>query len=103
MLGQSGVKIYGRLPFSNVSRAACECLKKAAKDQGYPVVEDRGSYSKDGYTVRWDYDANARRLVLQCTDAPWNVPCFVINAAIHLSLSLTGCLRGKATTGDTSR
>jgi hypothetical protein len=69
--------------FNNVNASVWNCLVQKAAGYGITISGDSGEASKDGFTVRWDYDPNSGTLQLQCTDSPWWAPCSTINGKIH--------------------
>jgi hypothetical protein len=69
--------------FDNVSQSVFNCLVQMAGSYGITISGNSGEASKDGFTVRWDYDPTAQTLQLQCTDSPWWAPCSTINGKIH--------------------
>jgi hypothetical protein len=53
-----------------------------AQNAGVAIAGNAGEASKDGITIRWQYDPRSQVLELQCTDSPAFVPCALINARI---------------------
>ncbi len=41
-----------------------------------------GQTSYSGFSLRWDYNPEAKTLAVQCTDSPMLVPCSLINGKI---------------------
>ncbi len=69
--------------FSQVTQEQFGCLVEKAAQAGLPLAGNAGQGSKSGFTVAWQYDPVAQTLEIQCLDAPFLVPCSVINAKIH--------------------
>lgn len=65
--------------FNNINEAAWNRLLQRAGDFGVTIAGHNGESSRDGFTIRWDYDPTAHVLQLQCTDSPWWAPCAMIN------------------------
>jgi len=66
--------------FSNVTPAQFDCLSQKASAAGINIS---GNASQDGITVEWTFDPEATTLSIQCTAAPFYVPCATINAKIN--------------------
>ena len=50
-----------------------------------------GVASHSGVTIRWNYDAAAKTLIVQCTESPALLPCAFINSRIKEAVaSITG-------------
>lgn len=71
-----------KLSYNNVTEAAWNCGKQKAASYGVQIDSNKGSVSKSGFTIAWNYDPAAKTVCIQCTDSPMLVPCFVINNAI---------------------
>jgi hypothetical protein len=69
--------------FDNVSETVFNCLVQKAATFGIVISSNSGEATKDGFTVRWDYNPGAQTIQLQCTDGPWWAPCSTINGKIH--------------------
>jgi hypothetical protein len=69
--------------FSGVTQARFDCLVQKAAAAGIAIAGDVGQASKDGITIRWQFDPAGQTLELQCTDSPFFLPCGTINAKIH--------------------
>jgi hypothetical protein len=68
--------------FSNVTPAQFDCLSQKASAAGINISGNTGTASQDGITVEWTFDPAATTLTIQCTSAPFYVPCAMINAKI---------------------
>jgi len=64
-------------------------MTQAAQDAGITISGNVGEASKAGITIRWQYDPGSQVLELQCTEAPFFVPCATINA--RLQSLVDGC------------
>ena len=70
--------------FNGITQARFNCLVlKAKATTGIEITGNSGSASKNGITIRWQFDPVGKTLELQCTDSPVLVPCGVINGKIH--------------------
>jgi hypothetical protein len=69
--------------FSAITQARFDCLVLKAQASGITITGNSGEASKDGVTIRWEFDPTGQTLELQCTDAPFFVPCGMINGKIN--------------------
>jgi hypothetical protein len=69
--------------FSGVSQGHFDCLVKKAEAFGISISGNVGEASKDGITVRWQFDPAGQTLELQCTGSPFFLSCGTINGKIH--------------------
>jgi hypothetical protein len=69
--------------FAGVSPAQFTCLIQKASSSGITISGDEGQATRDGITVRWKFAPATGILELQCTDAPFFVPCDAINGRIQ--------------------
>jgi len=76
--------------FSSVTQAQFDCLLKKAAENNLPMNGFSGKASQSGFTVSWTYNAANQTLDIQCLEAPFLVPCSVINGRIHDMVE--GCL-----------
>jgi hypothetical protein len=44
---------------------------------------NQGEITRDGVTIRWLFDPTRQILEIQCTDAPFLVPCSTVNGRIQ--------------------
>jgi hypothetical protein len=56
--------------FTGVSRETFACLQGKAADQGITMEGRKGSGSKDGITVMWDYEADNYTLLTPFESEP---------------------------------
>jgi hypothetical protein len=72
------------LTYNNVSPDAWQAIKGAvAANFAADISADIGSSSTQGFTIQWQYTADARVLNIQCTDSPFFAPCSMINGKIN--------------------
>lgn len=71
------------LSYNNVNPTAWTACVNAAAQYGVTINTNAGSAVKDGFTIAWNYDANAQTLSVQCTDSPFWAPCSTINSKIN--------------------
>lgn len=76
--------------FTGVGPAVFACLQSKGAAGGVPMAGATGQATTMGVTVRWDYDATAETLVLECTDAPFFVPCSTVTE--RLKSLVEGCM-----------
>jgi hypothetical protein len=69
--------------FTNITPAQFDCLSQKASVAGINISGYAGSASQDGITVEWNFDPTAATLSIQCTAAPFYVPCATINSKIN--------------------
>lgn len=75
--------------FTGISQDRFDCLTQAAQNTGVAIAGNGGEASKDGITIRWQYDPASQVLELQCTGSPAFIPCGLINARIQAMVD--GC------------
>jgi hypothetical protein len=68
-----------RLAFRGITRAIFACLLKKASESGIHVVSPAGETVKDGTRIRWNYDADAELLEVECVSAPFWISSAQIN------------------------
>lgn len=78
--------------FHNVSADAWDGLKGLLTSQGYPIVDDAGSISDQGFTLEWVYSPAQQELAITCTKSPGWVSCSVVNWRICDYLERSGYL-----------
>lgn len=59
------------------------CLLTKARAAGIAITATSGTSSKDGITIEWAFDPAAQTLSIQCTAAPFFIPCETINTTIQ--------------------
>lgn len=69
--------------FGGFTSEQFDCLLGKAQAAGINISGDVGSASKDGITIAWAFDPGAQTLTIQCTAAPFFVPCGTINSRIQ--------------------
>jgi hypothetical protein len=69
--------------FDGITQTRFDCLVNKANDAGIAIAGNAGEASQDGVTIRWLYDPAKESLELQCTSAPFFLPCGTINGRIH--------------------
>ena len=69
--------------FDGITSTVWTCIVQQVASYGITISGNSGEQTKDGFTVRWDYDPNAQTLQIQCMDSPWWAPCSTINGKIH--------------------
>jgi hypothetical protein len=69
--------------FSGITQARFNCLVLKAQATGITISGNAGTATKDGITLRWQFDPAAQTLDLQCTNSPFFIPCELINTKIH--------------------
>lgn len=69
--------------FSNITLDRFNCLVTKAKAAGINISGYSGSVSQDGITIAWTFEPTANTLSIQCTSAPFFVPCGTVNSKIH--------------------
>ncbi len=86
------------LNYQNVSPAAWDCLKQAAAAAAAKnhfqlpnPFPDSGILSHLGFSGRWDYNAAAQTLAIQCT-GHLIMSCDDINKAVDSAVKGTGCI-----------
>ena len=69
--------------FSGITQARFDCLVSKAQSAGIAITGNVGVASKDGVTVRWQFDPVGETLELQCTASPFFISCETINGQIQ--------------------
>jgi hypothetical protein len=69
--------------FPNVTPAQFDCLTQKATASGINISGNTGSATQDGITVEWTFDPATSILNIQCTSAPFFVPCAAVNSKIQ--------------------
>ena len=57
--------------------------EKISSAYGLHIEHGSGEESKSGFRLRWNYDAEAQTLEIQCLSKPFVVPCAVVNGRIN--------------------
>ena len=71
--------------FSGVTSEHFASFADKAAAMGMPSLKGHapsGQATEAGVTIRWEFNAEARTLTVQCTEAPMLLPCGLINAKI---------------------
>lgn len=69
--------------FPNFTPARFDRLVQAAAGNGIVISGPEGQTSYSGVTVRWKFDPATESLELQCVDAPFFLPCNLIDTKLH--------------------
>lgn len=69
--------------FTSISAVQFACLVKKVNDAGVAISGNAGSATHDGITIAWTYDPAGNSLSIQCTSAPFFMPCGTIQSKIH--------------------
>ena len=69
--------------FDQITQNQFASILQKAAEAGLPLAGNAGQASKSGFTVAWQYDPVGQVLEIQCLDAPFLVPCSMINGKIH--------------------
>jgi hypothetical protein len=69
--------------FTGITIERFGCLLAKAQEAGINIVGNSGSATQDGITIDWNFSPAEQTLDLQCTSAPFYVPCGTINSKIH--------------------
>ena len=69
--------------FSGITQARFDCLVQKAQAAGIAIAGNVGEASKDGVTVRWQFDPANQALELQCTASPFFLSCDTVNGKIQ--------------------
>ncbi len=69
--------------FDQITQEHFGSIVQKAAEAGLPLAGNAGQASKSGFTVVWQYDPVGQLLEIQCLDAPFLVPCSMINGKIH--------------------
>ena len=69
--------------FTGIGPAAFACLQTKGSAAGVPISGNVGETATMGVTMRWSYDPAAQVLVIECTDAPFFIPCSTITGRIQ--------------------
>ena len=72
-----------RLSFQGITCAVFARLRRKAARSGITVLHSRGEAVRDGIRIRWEYDAAAEVLEVECVRAPF----WIDRAAINCKLS----------------
>jgi len=78
-----------RLAFRGITRAIFACLRKKASKNGIHVVSPAGETVKDGTRIRWNYDADAELLEVECVSAPFWISSAQINRKLGKEIEAT--------------
>ncbi len=68
--------------FTGITAATLACLQAQGVAAGVPITGDTGTATTMGVTIRWSYDPASETLVIECTDAPFFVPCSVVHSRV---------------------
>ncbi len=69
--------------FSNIGQDKFNRISAKAASYGVAISGPKGSASKDGVSITWDYDVFSGTLQITCTDSPFYLSCGIINSEIH--------------------
>jgi hypothetical protein len=69
--------------FDQITQEHFVAIIQKAAEAGLPLAGNAGKASNSGFTLTWQYDSVGQLLEIQCLDAPFLVPCSVINGKIH--------------------
>ena len=69
--------------FTSITQSRFNCLVQKAQASGIAIAGNAGTASKDGITIRWQFDPVGQTLELQCTGTPFFLSCGTINGEIH--------------------
>jgi hypothetical protein len=69
--------------FTGITQNRFDCLVQAAQSTGITITGNVGEASKGGVTVRWQFDPASQVLELQCTEAPFFLPCATITSKLQ--------------------
>ncbi len=69
--------------FTAVDAATFNALQAKGKAAGLPIAGNEGQATTMGVTLRWHYDPAAQALTVECTDAPFFVPCSTVTARVQ--------------------
>jgi hypothetical protein len=69
--------------FSGITHDHFACLLQKAQSSGINISGNSGIASGSGITIAWNYDPDAQRLTVQCTDKPVFVGSGVILSQIR--------------------
>ena len=69
--------------FSGMTQTRFDCLVQKAQTAGIEIAGNSGVASKNGISVRWQFDPVGQTLELQCTDSPFFLSCGTINEKIQ--------------------
>jgi hypothetical protein len=64
--------------FTGITPEVLACLQAKGAAAGLPLAGDTGHATTMGVTIRWNYDPTAQTLTIECTEAPFFVPCSTI-------------------------
>ena len=78
-----------RLMFWGITQAIFKRLRKKARRNGIPVASQTGEAQKDGITIQWRYDPDARRLEVECVHAPYWIGAARINRKLNEEIVAT--------------
>ncbi len=86
--------------FSGVTGEHFNMFLAKAEQLGIPGLANggpSGQASHSGVTIRWNYNAEAKTLSVQCTESPMLLPCALINNKIQAAVA---SVLGTAGAGD---
>ncbi|HEY1755319.1 MAG TPA: hypothetical protein VGG72_07975 [Bryobacteraceae bacterium] len=69
--------------FTGITQSRFDCLTQAAQGTGVTITGNAGEASKDGITIRWQYDPAGQVLELQCMKSPSPFLCGIINGKLQ--------------------
>ena len=68
--------------FQDIGLTTMTCLAAKGATAGMPMNGNIGQATTMGVTVKWEYDEASSTLIVECTDAPFFVPCATVNGRI---------------------
>ena len=69
--------------FPAIDPATFALMQSKGSAAGLPITGNDGQATTMGVTVRWHYDPDAQSLAVECTDAPFFVPCSTITGKVQ--------------------
>jgi hypothetical protein len=69
--------------FTPATQRQFDCIVQKAAVSGLAISGNSGTASKNGFTVRWNFDPASQVLEIQALGEPFFVPCSKINSTIH--------------------
>jgi hypothetical protein len=78
-----------RLTFRGITCVIFACLRKKASQNGIHIVSSAGETVKDGTRIRWNYDAGAELLEVECISAPFWISSAQVNRKLGLEIEAT--------------
>lgn len=69
--------------FPDIDPATFAVMQTRGAAAGVPIAGNQGQATTMGVSLRWSYDPTAQALTVECTDAPFFVPCSTIHARIQ--------------------